>query len=369
MLNASSLPFYIVFATTFCGVATCAKNDDGGDADNTIRATADKINAQADTIKNLEQTTGFVSIHAHYEASPNEYSDSEERPVFKQLVLDSQTLAAGNPLARGDRVVDTATNVQGRVREAVSKQIFTIAWDNHSQSQIVYGLEAYAIQKLFPSPLPTVTVSHQPHRVEWIPTLLDRFPEQLAQLDQPVVLTNTIADAWPAQQWTPEMLTKRLKQLTGVKSVARREQGNTPFFYFHGSPMSGLETVDEYKARTYTKVNMSAEAFFTAWADETSDPAVGYAAYVDELGLAMAQDVQPIEPLMVWQPQFELNQSHLYRQTRLWFSAVWPEALPALSPCTVAAALPLASAASRRKICSGGLGWRCRRAESEVFQL
>ena len=124
------------------------------------------------------------------------------------------------------------------------------------------------------------------------------------------------------------------------------------------------------------------------------DLAVSFAAYVDELGLAMAQDVQPIEPLMVWQPEFELNQSHTYRQTRLWLGGeavslpsrptpafilslpwlrrcwngdpcplrplpqrlradFWPQTVLALSPGAVAAALRLAPAAPWWPLSSG----------------
>jgi hypothetical protein len=120
---------------------------------------------------------------------------------------------------------------------------------------------------------------------------------QLAHLDEPVVLNNTAALLWPARTaWTPDILAERLINLTGVKVMTKRPQGwgplyqgclapchhtpssrrpgcpggfvagATPFFYYHGSPMTEeASLVQDYARQTYRRANITAKDFFDHW--------------------------------------------------------------------------------------------------------
>jgi hypothetical protein len=44
-----------------------------------------------------------------------------------------------------------------------------------------------------------------------------------------------------------------------------RVAGDTPFFYFHTSPMEEDEDSQRYRDTAYRKVNMSSETFFKQW--------------------------------------------------------------------------------------------------------
>lgn len=148
-----------------------------------------------------------------------------------------------------------------------------------------HGPGAYEIIGVPSSPVPAVrVVGHVPRihwpnpekafaeEVRWIAQSTDSFISlpfialffQAALRDEPLIFRNTIADTWAARtQWTWDYLRTKLPgTLQGVKTTPRQPKV-TPFFYNHASPFSEVPALSgAYKARAYTRVNMSREEFF-----------------------------------------------------------------------------------------------------------
>lgn len=182
----------------------------------------------------------------------------------------------------------------------------------------------------------------------------------------PVVLEHSVAELWLArQEWDFDTLAERLREpLQGVKITPRREDADTtPFLYYHYAPMNEVtRLVAGYKARTFTKHNMTAKEFLyrsgirggtpPPLAERKTDApphapefVYSYADKLDNWGPELVKDIIPLDPLMVGQGRvvgcsrpcffeshppklyfqvltedFTPETEHMFRQTFVWMS-------------------------------------------------
>ena len=107
------------------------------------------------------------------------------------------------------------------------------------------------------------------------------WANEIAALDQPLLIKNAPLHLWPARNWTPENLVDRLPST--LKAVKRTTSANGTFHYCHGGPMVShdktvyhagdsvlydvpLQTTvpgltSAYEARCYSSVDMPTKEF------------------------------------------------------------------------------------------------------------
>lgn len=161
------------------------------------------------------------------------------------------------------------------------------------------------------------SVSSQVSRVEWTPNAA--FANELATLDRPAILTNTIASGWLAAAWTPENLAARLENTTlWMKTTS---DPTSTFYYCHSTPFSNLSFVNDYTARCFNKTEVSGKDFF-ATIDGRQGPRSS-ASVLDSWGSEWWKEVFPIEPMIVTQQTegYKTELNHLFRQTHVWLSS------------------------------------------------
>eukprot|EP00043_Microstomoeca_roanoka_P012818 m.124727 g.124727 ORF g.124727 m.124727 type:complete len:606 (-) comp15598_c4_seq3:443-2260(-) len=199
-----------------------------------------------------------------------------------------------------------------------------VRWDNKHENTYRYGSGVYDLIIVKTSPLDGVTIFGSPARIPWTPDVTKPFAEQVARNDEPLVLLNTSASAWPALSlWTLDNLASRYgtMNLQRVKVTRRQAQGSTPFFYYHNAPMNSSDPqVKAYKEQAYTLTNMTLHELLVNITTPSSpgDPIAVYAGKLDDFGLDFFAHVMPLDPFMVLQPGFDPDNEHLFRQTHIW---------------------------------------------------
>lgn len=181
-------------------------------------------------------------------------------------------------------------------------------------------------------------VSHEVPRLEWKPNV--PFANEIAKLDQPVILTHTVASTFLAmQRWKPELLAKRLKnQKMRVKTTS---DPNGFFHYCHETPFLNVSVVESYTKNCYKKQEMLGKEFFSLLLNDKQN--ISSASILDSWEEEKKaehkehkeqereerqkgewlKEIFPIESLIVTSEakNYSLDKNHLYRQSYVWISS------------------------------------------------
>jgi len=124
-------------------------------------------------------------------------------------------------------------------------------------------------------------------RIKWDPE--KPFALEISSLREPVILTNTIVEKWPARHWTPEYISTKLNSIDVVKST------NRFFFYFDAQrPMLNSATL-KHTDRPYTDT-MSTKDFFSKIAiplEKANTSTHEYLYYTSEVPTPLISDLEP----------------------------------------------------------------------------
>eukprot|EP00055_Hartaetosiga_balthica_P017009 m.110704 g.110704 ORF g.110704 m.110704 type:complete len:615 (+) comp9227_c0_seq6:74-1918(+) len=213
------------------------------------------------------------------------------------------------------------------VGEGILPYWWLIQWESGHQNYYRHGNGYQDFLVLNAGALDGVTVIGNPTRVAWTQDPKRPFAEQIASLDEPLVLTNTTATLLPAmKKWTFERLSRLHGDiiLTRAKATKRRKEGATPFLYYHSAPLtSDHKDVRDYKQKSYSLFNTTMKDLvenITTSPLQSIDMPIGlWAGKLDDLGVEFLADVFPLDMFMVLQPGFDPELEHLYRQTHVWF--------------------------------------------------
>eukprot|EP01114_Cavostelium_apophysatum_P021938 TRINITY_DN7793_c0_g1_i1.p1 TRINITY_DN7793_c0_g1~~TRINITY_DN7793_c0_g1_i1.p1 ORF type:complete len:469 (+),score=79.24 TRINITY_DN7793_c0_g1_i1:50-1456(+) len=143
----------------------------------------------------------------------------------------------------------------------------------------------------------------------------EHFTNRIASLNEPVILTNTAVEKWPARKlWTPSYISRFIPQFNDVQ-----QHENKTFLYYHATkPMAPFDV--EYKnSQTWKKVNLTSKEFLQKI--QVTPPYHYFAGQLQSLGDSLEIDVDPIEPLMVKDDYFSYENSHQHRWSNVWFGA------------------------------------------------
>lgn len=105
---------------------------------------------------------------------------------------------------------------------------------------------------------------------------------------QPVVVTGSFVRRWPAAQWTPAALAKKLGHLTGIYRNTHATFG--PYFDPQRPMASSTAPANEYA----TNSSMAAADFFAAL-ERTEAPYIYLSTEIDHLGPWALHDISPFD--------------------------------------------------------------------------
>ena len=126
----------------------------------------------------------------------------------------------------------------------------------------------------------------------------DAFAEKAAKLKVPVIIKNSVTAKWPAsKKWSPSYLSKKISSLKGVYENTNRWFGP---YYDESKPLTHLST----KKNTYrTDLILKGDEFFQLLEHPRNNSYLYFTGGIDDVGPWAWQDVQPIEELLVLNPQ------------------------------------------------------------------
>ncbi|PRP80005.1 hypothetical protein PROFUN_12292 [Planoprotostelium fungivorum] len=142
----------------------------------------------------------------------------------------------------------------------------------------------------------------------------DDFSEEIADRGLPVIIRNTSIHKWRATQlWTPEYIESKMSHFYNVQ----KHQDKVFSYFQQGRPMSSLKgVIENYRYTTYQRINLTSSQFFQEM--KKTPPYHYYTASAEQLG-PLYHDLYPIEPFMVKNSSWKIEESYLHRWTNVWF--------------------------------------------------
>ncbi|EGD72890.1 hypothetical protein PTSG_04619 [Salpingoeca rosetta] len=331
---------FVVVMVAVSSVLSCVEGGEGKEGAGSAVAVDADAAAAVDAASSLEALISKfeglpadqgISFHSLKPAAVSTDSEGLSEPIE----VTEQDWEESNPIRIKARVIrgpawkwgdaDGGAGSLGTVLgPARATNWWRVKWDNGHENAYRYGNGVHDLIVLKYTTMDGVTIFGTPSRVKWTPNPSKPFAEQVAKLDEPLILLNTSASLWPAMhEWTPQKFADAHGDmvLSRVKVTPRRKKGSTPFFYYHNAPMNSSDAdVAAYKRRAYTVTNMTLRELIhnISAPHQPGQPTAVYAGKLDDFGVDFLSQVLPLDPFMVIQPGFEPEKEHLFRQTHIW---------------------------------------------------